>query len=654
MAIEPSHTPEQAGSPHHGRRWTRLLPLSPRRSIRARLQLSHLVTSLLPMLLLGGALLYTTNRAERQIIEQSQLSVAHAIALDVSQIMGGIDSELLDLGRRLPSDADDLAPLQADLANYLRARFPDVLEIAFISPTGRELVRIDKNQIFSSTQQRDRRDEPFFEPARQGTIVHSVGTWDSGQPAITAAVPARDNVGRVKGVLVASISTQQIEQRLMSLPQNTIRSAFIIDEPGTILLGNAPDSIVQSGELRAWAATDEPTATLDGGGDQQITAARAAIEQQPTTWWLVVEQRTDVALFSLNRNTQLLGLVVIVTAGVVVVWGLMIAREMTRPIVRLHEGVREISAGQLGATIQTSRHDELGQLAHAFNRMSERLAATHDAVEQRNAQINEGLLLARLIQRDLQGKQLPSDAGISAYAISEPAIEIGGDFYAFYVLPDDRVRLVIGDVSGKGVAAALVMALATALVDVHATQDDSPAALLDRLNVELYQRLNPSRMSVALLVAEFEPRTRLLRVGNAGMIAPLIVGRSLLYLPCYGHPLGIVEHVVYTNVEYALGPDQIAVFLSDGILEARNADGDIWGFQRLEQAAGRAKHADAREFVSDIRRAVQAHIGSVAAADDMTIIAATLRSPRNEKEEYALRSPAKQIDSAADPSVYRM
>lgn len=633
MAQHRKHT-DQPTTPRpvlgHQRPWAEKLPLWPRGSIRARLQFSHLLASLLPLLALGFLLLYNSAQSERRVVEQTQISVANSIALDIDNTIGKYDSELLLFGRRLRLTTRTQRLIEADVKEHVDRRFPEIIELTVVGLDGQEIARVSQDRVFPEAELINRRTEPFFDVATQGLIHHQVIQSRDGRKMVQIAVPARNGIGQVVGGIVANVTTQTIEQRLQELPRDTGRSTFVIDSQGRLLLGNAPEELAETPDLQRWQQQSTFVATLQDGDGNPVTAARALIKS--SDWWVVVEQPTAIAFQSQRRSTLLLGLMLVGTAGLVVLWGLLVAREMTRPILQLRDGVQVLGSGKLGGTIEVARDDELGHLAIEFNRMSERLAESQRTIEQRNMRLSEGLSLARLIQHDLLPKGPPPNSAIAAYAICEPATEIGGDFYTYVPLPDGRVRLVIGDASGKGVAAALVMALTSSLVEIHARQASGPADLLMRLNVELYPRLHTSHMSVSLLVAEFDPHTQLLCAANAGMIAPLVVsGNSCFYVSCFGPPLGVVDSVTYLETTLTLTPEQAVVFVSDGIVEARNGVNEMWGFHHLETTVCAAGGERAEDIVAAVMDALGEHVADNPPADDMTIIAMTL-SPHTERD----------------------
>lgn len=614
------------------------LLLQPQRSLRARLQLSHLLTSLVPLLILGTALLTTSMRAERRIVEQTQRSVAESLARDLADLLARTEYELLAFGRQAPFSSDQRLPLEQAVKEFVLRHYPDVVELAALDLEGNERARVSQDRVYFSSELTNRAATPGFRPAAQGLIHRTVISDASGRRLLQISVPARNSIGQVIGVVIAQVATDQIERALATLPPSTGRSAFIIDHQGHVLLGNAPERLRDAADLRAWAARATPIGMLRGQDHEPVIAARAGIA--PSDWAVVIEQPTAIAYVGSRRSAWLIGLALLLTAAGVVIWSLALARELTRPIIQLRDAARALRSGHLGDTITISREDELGELAAEFNRMSRQLAESQRAIEQRNARLSEGLALAHMVQRELLPHGLPPDAPIVASAVCQAATEIGGDFYHYVLLPDGRFRLIIGDVAGQGVAAALVMALTTSLVDLAAREAATPGAMLARLNRELMPRLSVARMGVALLVVEFDAHQRLIRAANAGMIAPLLVGpQRCSYLPCYGPPLGVAEQVVFGEASAPLPDDHLLVCISDGVVEARDQTQTMWGFQRFEAAVCRSVAAGPDELVAQVLAALRHFTGGHAPADDLTMIAAGF-APRKEQSHASLLVPS--------------
>src|SRR5919199_624781 len=504
------------------------LPFWPRHSVYLRLQWSHLATSLLPLLILGGTLLVTSAQTERRVVERTQQAVAEWAAKDLAGDIQRNERDLLSFGGQLSFADGDRRMLIAAATKFMGDASPPLAEFAILSTDGQQLVRITHERILFPSELQNDHDKPFFRRALQGGIYQGVAVNGEGRRVLELAVPANDAVGQVKGVLVVRLDSRSIEDVLKNVPTTTARSAFIVDEQGNVVLGQPASAIDPStsapgvsSRMDRWPLLPaDGTATIEVGGETRLVA-QAAIS--PGSWWLVIEQPASLALQDARRSTLFVALVLSVTGIGVIIWSLLLARRMTQPIRELRDASQLLASGHLGRTIAVTREDELGELAAEFNRMSLRLAESQRALEERNIRLQQGLTLARHIQQDLLPTDGPPSKAVRTSAMSEPASEVGGDFYTYLLQPDGRIIFVIGDASGKGVAAALVMALTSTLVEAQAPRESGPGALLVALNAQLYPRLNASHSSVSLLVAEFDPKSRQLRAAKAGMIAPLLL-----------------------------------------------------------------------------------------------------------------------------------
>ncbi len=596
--------------------WERIgkLHFAPRHSVSLRLQWSHLATSLLPMLLLGSTLLLWSAQAERRLVERTQQTVAEWVARDIGGEILSRESELLRFARQLPLDDD--GALTSEAHTFIATVSPPPRDFAILDANGQQLVRITDERTYFRHELVNEREAPFFARPSQGLTYRGSSRNENGQTSLLLAVPARNGVGQVTGVVVVYLEPRSIEAILQSVPASTGRSAFVVDERGVPLFGQ-PAALADSAE---WPLQPDDGSAIVKRGNEKTLASHATL--QSGDWRVVIEQPTSVALHDQRTSTLFVALVLVFTGVSVVHWALLLARRMTRPIRELRDASQLLASGHLGRTIPVTAEDELGELATEFNRMSLRLAESQKALEERNIHLRRGLTLARHIQRDL----LPTDGlatpFVRSYALSEPASEVGGDFYTYLSRPDGCTTIVIGDASGKGVAAALVMALTTSLVEAQAPVGEGPGELLQRLNRQLYSRLNASHSSVSLLVTQFDPQARQLRAANAGMIAPLLLAADkCTYVPCYGPPLGVVPAVSFAEQTIDVDPGQIIVFVSDGIVEARNRVGELWGFERLEQTLCTVSSCEPRAVVEHVRGELAQFACDVEAADDMTVIA---------------------------------
>lgn len=200
---------------------------------------------------------------------------------------------------------------------------------------------------------------------------------------------------------------------------------------------------------------------------------------------------------------------------------------------------------------------------------------------QARERIEQELRVARLIQQTLLPRELPALAGWQVTAYYQPARAVGGDFYDFIHLDDGRLGLVIGDVTDKGVPAALVMATTRALLRTAALQFDTPGQVLAQVNNLLCPDI-PPKMFVTCLYAILEPATGRLHYANAGHDLPYAwqTGEAA-ELRARGMPLGLMQGMTYEEKEKMIAPGEGILFYSDGLVEAHNPNREMFGFPRL-------------------------------------------------------------------------
>jgi serine phosphatase RsbU (regulator of sigma subunit) len=214
--------------------------------------------------------------------------------------------------------------------------------------------------------------------------------------------------------------------------------------------------------------------------------------------------------------------------------------------------------------------------------MAESAQRLQRAEEDREREARE-LSAARVIQQQLLPKELPSLPGWRVATYYGPARAIGGDFYDFLELPDGQVALLTGDVSDKGIPAALVMATTHSILRGDAPGLVSPGAVLAQANDRLYPDI-PAQMFVTCLYAVLDPASGRLRYANAGHNLPYAAtADGLTELRATGMPLGAMPGMIYEESETYLSPGESVLLHSDGLIEAHNPGGEMFGFPRLRK-----------------------------------------------------------------------
>jgi serine phosphatase RsbU (regulator of sigma subunit)/anti-sigma regulatory factor (Ser/Thr protein kinase) len=205
---------------------------------------------------------------------------------------------------------------------------------------------------------------------------------------------------------------------------------------------------------------------------------------------------------------------------------------------------------------------------------------------QERERIEQELRVAHLIQQTLLPKELPALEGWHVAAYYQPARAVGGDFYDFVYLDDGRLGLVVGDVTDKGVPAALVMATTRSILRAAAQRMDSPGPVLEHTNDMLCPDI-PQNMFVTCLYAILDPKTGLLRYANAGHDLPYRrTSTGVEEMRATGMPLGLMPGMQYDEREVTLSHNESILFYSDGLVEAHNTQKEMFGFPRLRGLMG--------------------------------------------------------------------
>ncbi len=220
------------------------------------------------------------------------------------------------------------------------------------------------------------------------------------------------------------------------------------------------------------------------------------------------------------------------------------------------------------------------------------LVKAHEAETKERERIEQELRVAALIQQTLLPKQLPSPPGWQIDAYYRPARAVGGDFYDFIPLRDGRLGFVIGDVTDKGVPAALVMATTRSHLRAAAQRHDSPGSVLADVNDILVEEIPPG-MFVTCLFGILDTGSGEVRLANAGHNLPYVRGaHEVTEIRATGMPLGLMAGMLYEELLASLTPGEVMLLSSDGIVEAHDRNGEMFGFPRVREVIASASDGD--------------------------------------------------------------
>ncbi|MBS1125742.1 MAG: protein,cache protein [Nitrospirae bacterium] len=342
----------------------------------------------------------------------------------------------------------------------------------------------------------------------------------------------------------------------------------------------------------------------------------------------IQEQTRDTA-DHMARQQQVLqtffsGIFLILVTTVIVLT-FIFSRYLTAPLAKLQEGVREVGRGNLEYRVDAGTHDEFGSLARAFNTMAADLREYISTLERTTAE-KERMLKELEIAKGIQQSFLPGAApeipGFDLYGCNIPALEVGGDFYDFIPLGSDHYGLVIADVSGEGVPAALFMALSRTLIRASAHSIDDPAGSIREANGHITED-SKTCMFVTLFYAILDVQEKILTYVNAGHNPPIhVAGGSgeVTLLAAEGIALGVMDNIALRSVKIPLQPLDLVVLYTDGVTEAADEQDGMYGTERLTACVEMHREETSREIIRAIVRDVRAFTGNRSQSDDITIM----------------------------------
>jgi sigma-B regulation protein RsbU (phosphoserine phosphatase) len=249
-------------------------------------------------------------------------------------------------------------------------------------------------------------------------------------------------------------------------------------------------------------------------------------------------------------------------------------------------------------------------------------ARLYEEIARQERRLERDLALASELQFRLLPQARPKITHLEVAAKFVPARAIGGDLYDFLNYSLGRTGFVIGDVSGKGAPAAIYAALVSGILRSHAPMEPWPAEMLSAVNLSLRERPIEAQF-VSIIYAVWDGTNRTLHVANSGLPRPLYChpdGRIEI-IEATGLPLGLFDEADYDEFSFRARPGDLFVFFSDGILDARNRSGEMFGRTRVETIVGKCAGKSADCIVDSIFKAVEEHASGVEAFDDQTVVA---------------------------------
>ncbi|GLQ47803.1 IcfG protein [Dyella lipolytica] len=462
--------------------------------------------------------------------------------------------------------------------------------------------------------------QPFFSQSRHRKLVnYSVAILANRQ---------------VTGVLNADVTLDWLQGVLSGLNKPPGGEAFVIDQQGIYLASDNPGLIGQQAKDGLLDVFSHPDAkpiremtTQISRSDDPVWIYHSPIKGTqwqfilaiPESWIYASVQRAFLAALGIG-GLALLAMTVLV---------FVITRRVMNPLGVLTERAEQVARGALDFTLPKVRqHDEIGRLTHAFDRMRLDLAE-HLAERTRVAREQQRLTSELEIAQQIQTALLPGahylDARCSNFelhAVLQPARTVGGDLYSYFMLHDQRLYIIVGDVSDKGIPAALFMARAITLAKAMAPRAQSPQQLLQLLNEELC-RNNDGCMFVSLLCGLLDTISGQLIMASAGHEPPVLWGRDVPRLLEFdtGPALGLDEEATYPVHRLRLRPGDNLLMYTDGITEATDHALQMYGQERMLACLARYAENEDGDPAGYLVTDVESFAAGRSQADDITVLA---------------------------------
>jgi len=500
-----------------------------------------------------------------------------------------------------------------------------------------------------------------------------------GRPCITASMAVKDPDGNIVAVVAADVNFEQMMSNVIGSGLGETGTTFILGKTRDLVaysslmedadedknLHNAfaehfkdPEDVLKKIEACAFASADAFIVEFDGReiymtvreilctgwllctaiNAQEITQPIAEVKAQSDETFAAAQAKMTEKFKDMALGTAFSVAVLALAAAVIAYF---ISRTISNPIIRLTDTVKNIGDGDFDKKSDIDTPDEIGDLARGFNKMQDDLKLyTEDlkTVTAEKERISAELNVATKIQEDMLPRifpPFPHKSEIDLFASMTPAKEVGGDFYDFFLTDDDHLALVIADVSGKGVPAALFMVISKTLIKNRAMQGGTPAQILADVNNQLCEG-NDADMFVTCWLGICELSTGRITAASAGHEFPAVCGpdrKFELLKDKHGFVLAGMEGARYRDYEIQLERGGSIFVYTDGVPEATDADSKMFGSERMLEALNKRADKKPEVYIDEVGNAVRGFTGQAPQFDDITMVGMTWYGEDREKPE---------------------
>ena len=500
----------------------------------------------------------------------------------------------------------------------------------------------------------------FKKPFEEKVPVWSSPYFDTGGGEtlmITYSGPFFDDTPghserKVRGVLTADISLDHITEMVSEIKVGDTGSAFLISNDGTLIVWPQKDMVIREtilglaehlgdNKLKAVGETmlRQTHGFCDAGSSLNKKDSFLAFSSLPTFGWrlglVIPKDELFANTYMLEKILFLVGL-----GGLILLFtlSLLVARSISAPLKKMALVTGKVGEGDFDIDfVEKNRLDEVGKLARSFIDMAQALKKYMSDLTL--ATVSKERIESELrIASDIQKSMLPSifppfpdREDFDIYALMRPAREIGGDFFDFFLLDEDHLCVSVGDVSGKGVPAALFMAVTKYLIEASTGVDTQISMSLEKVN-SLLARNNETCTFVTVFLGVLDLKSGEFVYANAGHNPPLIWTENgeVQLLETVGGPLlGILDPANFAIGKATLVPDGRLLIYTDGVTEAFNKEGNVFSEEHLIEIVNRNRNLDAKSIAQTVLKEIDQFCEFVSQSDDITIMVLHYIQARN-------------------------
>lgn len=489
----------------------------------------------------------------------------------------------------------------------------------------------------------------------------------------TYSYPLTDNEGNVYAIVTADVSLDWLSDMMDSLKYYEQSYCFILSRDGTYLAHPIKETVLNETVFDASKKLKNDDLAQIGkemtGGKMDMKRfssphlGHSFIFYKPIvrTGWSMAIVCSAKEFFSSATDAGFFVATLILVMLVILAFILKIGvRRLTLPLTQFTQAVNEVANGNLQAKLPPVRSkDEMLRLRNSFVTMQRSLEQQMEELKQVNEQkgrIESELRIASNIQRAMLPKifpPYPDRDDIDIYGQQTPAKAVGGDLFDFYIR-DEKLFFCIGDVSGKGIPASLVMAVARSLFRTLSMHEPHPNRIISQMNDRMAED-NELNMFVTLFIGVLDLPTGRLRYCNAGHNAPLLLNeaenvKEKTFLPCDSNlPIGIMGGWKFTLQETNITPGTTIFLYTDGLTEAENIEHELFGEERMIDAVPFTSNS--QDITERVVEAVQDFTGEAEQSDDLTMLTVRYIRPDQNlrfKQEITLTNDVSQVPQLTD------